>query len=362
MDISAQVAARQVMREQENFLQAMVEGIDIGVMISNGSEIIYMNASLRRMLAISPDDPERVSVGDLYPPDDYAQELLRRQSLLNGIAVPVALADVRRKDGSMLRMALNTSLVKWSGLAHYITTGTPLSDQEKMEAQMAANQSRFERVLISELEAQQAHIARELHDSLGSELAGLSLVLGGARSVAAGPAPDVAHQLDLALEQVRLAVGVTRGLARGLTPVGETPDGLWRALERLADDYRVLKGVMCEFGTEGDVNSIPNDVANHLYRIAQEALVNALRHGKATKLGVALRENAGLYTLSISDNGTGFDGQSKPGSTGLGLRSMTARTRFIGGNIRFDTPSESGACVVIEWQPVNDVAEAEHLQ
>lgn len=349
MDISAQVGARQVMNEQHDFLQAMVEGIDIGVMVSDDDRVIYMNASLRRMLGYGPEGVEGTVVSDLYTAEGYAQKLVRRQSLQNGIALPMELSDMRKRDGSTLRMTLNTSLIKWNGRPHYITTGTPLSEQEMFEAQIRASQSRFERVLISELEAQQAHIARELHDSLGSELAGLSLVLGGAKSVASTAAPDMTRHLDMALDQVKMAVDVTRGLARGLTPVGETPGGLWRALERLTDDYRVIKGVACDFCVDGEVDAIATDVGNHLYRIAQEALANAVRHGKATQLEVTLDRRDDFYRMSITDNGTGFKGQPKTDGTGLGLRSMMARTRFIGGEIMYDTGRESGTSLTVEW-------------
>ena len=352
MDISAQVAARQVMKEQHNFLQAMVEGIDIGVLISDDDHIIYMNASLRRMLGYGTENLGGKSISELHTPQSYTQKLLRRQSLLNGITLPVALMDLRRKDGSTLRMTLNSSLVDWNGRPHYITTGTPLSEQEMFEAQIRASQSRFERVLISELEAQQAHIARELHDSLGSELAGLSLVLGGAKSVAASQAPEMARHLDMALEQVKMAIEVTRGLARGLTPVGETPGGLWRALERLTDDYRIIKGINCSMNIDGEVDAIATDIGNHLYRIAQEAMANAVRHGKATHLEVTLGRNGDFYRMSITDNGTGFKGQANPDGTGLGLRSMTARTRFIGGDIQYDTQRETGTRVTVQWPVV----------
>lgn len=349
MDISAQVAARQVMREQENFLRAMVEGIDIGVMVSDNDNVIYMNASLRRMLGHEPESLQGLIVRDLYSAEGYAQKLLRRQSLQNGIALPMEVSDMRRKDGSLLRMTLNTSRVEWSGHAHYITTGKPLSEQEMFEAQIQASQSRFERVLVSELEAQQAHIARELHDSLGSELAGLALVLGGAKAAAETQAPTMTRQLDLALEQVKTAVDVARGLARGLTPVGEIPGGLWRALERLTDDYRVIKGIRCSFSTEGEVDAIPTEVGNHIYRIAQEALSNAVRHGKATNLDVTLTRSKKFYSISVTDDGTGFAGHADPDGKGLGLRTMTARTRFIGGDIRFEEGREHGTRVTVQW-------------
>lgn len=349
MDISAQVAARQVMEDQHNFLQAMVEGIDIGVMISDSDSIVYMNASLRRMLGYGPESLEGKVVSDVYTAEGYAQKLVRRQSLQKGVALPVELSDMLRKDGTTVRMTLNTSLVGWNGRAHYITTGTPLSEQEMFEAQIRASQSRFERVLISELEAQQAHIARELHDSLGSELAGLSLMLGSSKSISATQAPGMAHHFDLALEQVKMAVEVSRALARGLTPVGELPGGLWRALQRLADDYQMIRGVSCDFSMDGEVDAIPTDVGNHLYRIAQEALANAVRHGKATHLEVALLRTGGLYSMTVSDNGSGFKEQPGPDTNGLGLRSMTARTKFIGGHIEFNPRPGEGTRVTVQW-------------
>ena len=170
--------------------------------------------------------------------------------------------------------------------------------------------------------------------------------------MASQEAPTMTKHLEMALDQVKMAVDVTRGLARGLTPVGETPGGLWRALERLTEDYRTLKGVGCEFNTEGEVDGIDVDVGNHLYRIAQEALTNAVRHGKASQLQVTLARQGRFYLMSISDNGTGFKGEFKPDGTGLGLRSMMARTRFIGGDIQYDTQRETGARLTVQWPVV----------
>lgn len=204
--------------------------------------------------------------------------------------------------------------------------------------------------LAAGLEHQQADLARELHDSLGSELAGISLMLGNLRAVHALDASLAGH-LDTLLDQVRQAAQVTRALAYGLMPVDSETGGLRRALQRLAGDWTTLRGVPCAFTTSGPVDDIRAEDGKHLYRIAQEAITNALRHGRATRIALQLGCAASSRWLEIEDNGTGFrtgvDEAARAG--GLGLRSMMARADTLGGRVEFLPVTPSGCRVRVNW-------------
>jgi PAS domain S-box-containing protein len=363
MDISAQVAARQVVRDQTRFVQAMVDGIDTGVLVADETALVYANDCAQRMLGY--DDGEGggltgLPLADVFGPEHLVAELERRRSLAHGIAVPTALWQLRRRDGATVGVALNSSRVEWGGRPHYIYTARPLSDHDSLEAQIRATQVRFDRVLISELEAQQAHIARELHDSLGSELAGLSLVLGAARQMIAQVDARLAENLNSPMAQVKAAVEVSRALARGLMPVGDTPGGLRKALERLARDHEVVRGIPCDLYTEGEVDGVRADVGNHLYRIVQEALNNAVRHGGATALEIHLVHGEREWSLTIIDDGQGFDPADAQGDhIGLGLRSMMARAKVIGGGIQFRRRRHAGTEVCVTWPDASTAVQAD---
>lgn len=362
MDISAQVTARQVVDDQRQFLETMVEGVDTGVMISSDTRVVYANASFRRALGLPAADlADEFAVEGLFEPADWERELRRRQSLAAGIAVPSAVYNLRARNGAPVQMALNLSRVVWNGQPHYINTVTPLTEHAMLQLQLEATHRRFERVLISELEAQQAHIARELHDSLGSELAGLSLMLGSMKGLVTDA--KLARHMEMALEQVASSAEVARTLARGLMPVGSHAGAFWRAMERLAADLTRVKGVACDFSMQGNLDGVPGDVGSHLYRIAQEAVTNAIRHGKATRVGIHLEQTGRRYTMWIRDNGCGFDPARLAGDRpGLGLRSMQARAKALGGQLQFVRADGDGCHVKVTWSSAAPAVGAQPLR
>ena len=210
--------------------------------------------------------------------------------------------------------------------------------------------SAFESVLIAQLEAQQTHIAQELHDALGSRLAAIVMMLGTMKPTHVGEAASQAA-LDSVMAHAQEAAEIVRKLARGLMPVDGTPGALWRLLERLCADYDQIHGLRCEFGMFGDFDQIAPEVSNHLYRIAQEAITNALRSGHAKYITITLTEFAARREMVVSDDGAGFDtGQpSAPEHQGLGLRNMRARCAMMGANLSIQPGVFGGTSVKVGW-------------
>ncbi|HSV47455.1 MAG TPA: PAS domain-containing protein, partial [Ramlibacter sp.] len=255
-DNAAHLAARSLEQHQSQFLKALLETVDTGLFVASRSQLVYMNASLRRGLGYAPEeDLAGLPIERLYPTEELAAEQQRRGKALQGARLPVALVRLRRKTGGDEPMVLNFSAFDWQGEPHFIAAGSPVSNAQAMANHIAGASSRFDRALLSELEAQQAQIARELHDVLGSTLTGISLLLGGMRP-ALGPGQGVLV-LERALEQVTAAIATTRALARGLAPVGPHPGDTLRALQRLAADMQVVAGLDCTFDTRGTPAAIP---------------------------------------------------------------------------------------------------------
>lgn len=219
---------------------------------------------------------------------------------------------------------------------------------------MSVESGDFERRLIAELEAQQTHIAQELHDALGSQLSAMVMLLGAMQKT---PTQNSQHNeaIDQLMKQAQIAVQTTRKLARGLMPVDKEPGALWRVLERLCLDYDQIPGLSCHLRIQDELSWIEPERANHLYRIAQEALTNAFRNGQAHKVVMSLEHLDGLGCMTVQDDGIGMssdlsDAALKPG---VGLRTMRARVNAIGAAIAFEKNILLGTTLRITWPLVS---------
>ena len=143
---------------------------------------------------------------------------------------------------------------------------------------------------------------------------------------------------------VRDAISHTRSLARGLSPVTIESEGLMSALLELATNTEKIFQIQCRCDFDEPVAIHDHAVATHMFRIAQEAVSNAIKHGRARKIVITLKNLPGRIRLNISDNGTGLKKQS-PNHKGMGLRIMQSRASMIGGSMAIDSKPEGGVSV-----------------
>ncbi len=215
---------------------------------------------------------------------------------------------------------------------------------------MSVESGDFERRLIAELEAQQTHIAHELHDALGSQLSAMVMLLGALQKT---PTQNSQHNeaIDQLMQQAQIAVQTTRKLARGLMPVDKEPGALWRVLERLCLDYDQIPGLSCHLRIQDELSWIEPERANHLYRIAQEAMTNAFRNGKAQLVVLSIMQSKGIGCMTVQDDGVGLpsDQTIEMVMQGMGLRTMRARANLIGATITFEKNSLTGTTVRVTW-------------
>jgi len=136
--------------------------------------------------------------------------------------------------------------------------------------------------------------------------------------------------------------------------------GLRSALGELASSTCRLHGIQCAFESPQPVAILDNSVATHLYRITQEAVNNATRHGNATRIKIELSEDEGIITLNIADNGTGISAQRENRREGMGLKIMDFRARMIGGQLTLK-PAPGGGTVVRCKVPKNNKSNREGI-
>jgi PAS domain S-box-containing protein len=190
---------------------------------------------------------------------------------------------------------------------------------------------RLEREIVQIAQREQTRIGSDLHDGLGQELTGISLMLSGIRARLTQDPAQLREELERVQGLVHDAVANCRGLAQGLSPTASERGGLLGAIGRLAARLAEIHAVRIRIRTRGDLQALDPTIADHLFRIAQEALSNAIKHGGARHILVSLETKASRIRLSVTS-----DGASIPASThdeGLGLGIMRYRARLIGATL-----------------------------
>jgi len=197
--------------------------------------------------------------------------------------------------------------------------------------------------LIEAQEDERIRIARELHDDLSQKLALLSVSIGQLLRDAAG-SPGVARHAQAAADSAADLITSVRSLSHELHPARLEILGLEPALRGLCEEMSIGHDMSIEFIDATLPSSIPNDVALCLFRVAQEALSNVVKHSAAADARVSLRHADGMLALAIVDMGRGF--LPGPGSDGgLGLLSMRERVQFLGGAISVQSSPGQGTRV-----------------
>jgi signal transduction histidine kinase len=212
--------------------------------------------------------------------------------------------------------------------------------------------SRLEKELLEIAEAEQRRIGHDLHDSLGQHLtatalAGKVLAKKLASQVAVEPA-----MADRVVVMVEEAIDLTRNLARTLHPIELGLDGLVDALQNLAANLSKAFNITCRFQSSGTIRLNDPKAGLHLYRIAQEAASNAIRHGHARNLVISLDATSNSILLTVTDDGTGLSADAR-NKKGMGLRIMDYRADMIGASFDIQNLPAGGARAVCILTPAD---------
>jgi len=217
---------------------------------------------------------------------------------------------------------------------------------------------RLQRQLVDAVWDQHRRLGQELHDTLGQALTGIGMLADSlAKRLAASEQPEAEKQAEL-VSMIQQAKSEVRQLAKGLYPVDVDAQGLLAALEELAQSTQQRTHVRCAFQGDRTIQIRDNEMATHLFRIAQEAVHNAVKHAQPNRIAIALTKPRGRVTLSIRDDGTGIapgsagrgdsarkiaDSAARPG--GLGMRIMHYRANVIGAHLSVEAHGSGGTLI-----------------
>jgi signal transduction histidine kinase len=242
--------------------------------------------------------------------------------------------------GSRVRLEISTRLIE------HVGQGVEVEGI----AREVTERRRLEKEILEISTREQRRIGHDLHDGVCQQLSGIALIAdtlaGKLDEQHSGDAGD-AHKIT---ELVNKANKQARGLARGLFPLQLEENGLVAALEELAENASAFFNTRCEFVCESPVVVLEHIMAHHLFYIAQEAILNAVKHGKPTLIQVQLSADGDGYKLIVRDNGSGVV-FPLPNARGMGIRIMKYRARMIGAEVDIAARPEGGTEVVCRFGP-----------
>ena len=208
-----------------------------------------------------------------------------------------------------------------------------LTQANKQLLQEIEIRKRLEKEILNISERERRKIGQELHDSLGQQLTGVAFMTKVLEQKLAKKSLDEAVDVTKIATLVNQATEQARGLARGLDPVDLDTGTLMSALQELATSTETLFGIHCTFKCDKRVRIDNPEVAVHLYRITQEAITNAIKHGKAKNIRIDLACDRDKSVLTVRNDGIDFPKEFEARGTGMGLQIMDHRVDIIDGSL-----------------------------
>ena len=320
--------AQAALRDSEARLRAILETAVEGIITIDERGIIEsVNPAAERIFGYSEAQLVGRNVNRLMPSpyrdehDGYLTNYLHTgKAKIIGIGREVA---GQRRDGTIFPMDLSVSEVRLADRRLFTGFVRDITERKRLEQEILEISNR-----------EQHRIGQDLHDGLCQQLAGIELMCQVLEQKLAAKSKPEAERAGEIARHVREAITHTRSLARGLSPVEFEANGFMSALQELAANVQKLFQVQCRFECPKPVLIQNNAAATNLYRIAQEAINNAIKHGKAGCIVIALQYSDGGVVLSVTDDGSGFPAQLKA-TAGMGLRIMKYRAGMVGATLEF---------------------------
>jgi PAS domain S-box-containing protein len=333
-DITERKQAEEFLRRSESHLSNFFNQAPIGMAwLTASGTVIRANRAQLDLLGCRAEDLLSHSFHEFIAEPAQGNELLQRLAA--------------RETVRSLRLSLR---VRHGAIRHVLVDANSFWNGSQFEYSSIflrdiTDRVNLEREILQISEREQLRIAQDLHDGLGQLLVGAAYLAGTARQDLAAKSRPEARRLRRISEVINEALGMTRNLARGLHPVEPEPNGLMAALESLAARTKMLFQVRCRFNCRRSVLIRDNSVATHLFRIAQEAVTNAIKHGKTGRIEIHLTQTPDHIILSVEDDGSGIAARRLK-QPGLGLRIMRYRAGMMGGSLSIKNEPGGGATIV----------------
>ncbi len=384
-DITFEHMARTSLQASEERFRMISENMqDIVTLHDAEGRVLYATPSLSRVLGHHPSDNAYNSPFLYVHPDDASAVKASVARILAGDApieklelqlrkrggeyawVEASFVRVLNEDGSLRHIQAITRDVseRKRAEADLAERTAELANTNRLLVEEAARRQALERRVMLSIEGALSQVGLELHDDLGQQLTGISLLVKTMESKLTSSPPQ--HERSTAREAARIAelvnraINHTRMISHGLSPYMVGDLGLTSALAQLANDIDGLGVIACVAEIDPRIRIHDEVASRSLFRIAQEATNNALKHSGAGLVRISLKLAGRDLQLTIADDGSGVDSPATSrkslGVLSTGLHSIKHRVQLIGARMKI-RPSGKGMTVIVRWQyPADSVA------
>ena len=339
------IAEEKYLRELE-FNKILVNHTSvIIVLLDRQGNMVHVNDATVRLLGYSRKEllgrtPWALGIMD---PEEKIRSIERLHVLLKGGANPPREAILFAKSGQGLNFSLS-SISTWlpdGTLDRIIVTGADLTER-----------NRLQRELLKISEQEQARIGHNLHDGVGQTMTGVASMMESLENDLTGSLRTRAARIRLLIQD---AIQEVRRMSHSMSPAAVKNRGLGGVLQLLSDTIRINHRTPCSFKIDPGIEVRDPEKETHIYRIAQEAANNAIKHGSPTKISISLLHLGNREcVLKVEDNGRGIVKKRAKLSDGIGLQVMDYRANLIGGTLKITSSPHRGVSVVCRFPCPNE--------
>ena len=334
-DTSERKLAEQESRRFETIVESSTDGI---LSVDAEGKITSWNPGAERIFGYSEEEMLGVAFKTLTPEDQRKQCDEFSATVRRGKAIRDCETVRLARGGTRIEVSLSLS---------------PILDRAGRFAGVAvivrdiSERRRLEREVLEIADFEKHRIGQDLHDDLCQHLVAISMIGNMLHLDLAGKGLPQAENAQQITQMIRNAVDHARILAKGLSPLNIAAGGLMAGLESLVSHTEQMFRVPCFFECGAAVHVEDTETATHLYRIAQEALHNAVKHSDGSMVIVRLTSDVEAVEVSVNDDGVGPpDPQKRPGGGGMGMHTMRYRARMIGASLEMLKNEKGGTTVV----------------
>ena len=334
IDLTDSKRAEEALRQSEEKYRRLFENSRDAIFIATPTgRILEGNSAFFDLLGYDREDVSTLKTQDMYV------DARQRRGFLKELRETGSVKDfevkIKKRDGSTAD-CLITASKKYSG------GGIELGLEGIMRD--ITERKRLEREVLDISTAERLEIGQNLHDNLGQQLTGIALKLKSMSQDLARKSLAEAEEGERLTDLVNQAIGRVRDLARGLVLVDFEAGGICHAIRELVKRAHNITGVSCVALFSPEEIDVGITTATELFRIAQEAVVNAERHSEARHIEILLTQANGITRLRVQDDGKGISGTPWEGK-GLGLRLMKYRAQLINGSLDIRNGPNGGTTV-----------------
>ncbi len=338
---------RQIEQQAETF-SALAETAIEGIVLFDGEGTIdYINPAAEIMFGYEHSELTGKNIAGLIP--QAATSLNKKPIEKHLQADPYKLVD---SDPQLIGIRKNSNQ-----FPIYLSVGDIDLGYTKLYAGVVmdlSQQIQLQREIMEIPVREQRRFGQELHDNIGQQLTGLSMLATSLLNKASRPFYDQVSQLNIGLQE---ALSQVRALSHGLVPTEIDAQGFLAALKTLTENIQQQSHIQISLELHDDIRFTNNTMVMHLYRIIQEALNNAIKHAQSSEIRISLGIDGDDGVLKVYDNGKGMADDMSKGD-GLGLSIMKYRSSLFGGKIKINSGQNNGTQVTCRF-PLKQ-AEEEH--